>query len=402
MRIAFFDAFSGIAGDMTVAALIDAGVPLAAVEEAVARLGLDGLRLELGRRRRSGIAARSFSVRTSVESPPHRRYREIRDRLAASPLAEGVRSRALRIFRALAAAEGRVHGIPADEVSFHEVGAIDAIVDVVAVAVCLERLDVGEVYVSSLPAGSGLVASAHGAIPVPAPAVVELLRGFRLRPEDGSAELVTPTGAAIIAALATPGPPPEMIPEATGYGAGERELDDRPNLLRVLIGRRPPPPRRLPLPSAPTLAVEADEMVVLEANIDDMNPQLFEPAIEALFEAGARDVTLTPITMKKGRPGVLLRAIVSADDRERVAARLLGETSTIGLRSYPVSRLTLRRRVRTVETEFGSVLLKVVTLPDGGERAAPEYEDCRRVARARGVSVAEVHAAALRAAGRAE
>lgn len=397
MRLAFFDAFSGIAGDMTVAALIDAGAPLAAVEEAVAGLGLGALRLELCRRTRGGIAGRSFAVCDAPASPPHRRYREIRRLLEAAALPDGARSRALRIFRALAAAEAAVHGIAAEEVSFHEVGAIDAIVDVVAAAVCLDRLEVGEIYVSPLPLGSGLVRAAHGPLPVPAPAVVELLRGFRVRPEDGSAELVTPTGAAVISALATPGPPPEIMPEAIGYGAGDRDLDDRPNLLRVLIGRRAPGRTSASVAPSP---IETDEMIVLEANIDDMNPQLFEPAVEALFQAGARDVALLPITMKKGRPAVLLQVIAAPADRERLASRLLRETSTIGVRTYAVSRLTLPRRTRTVETEFGTVRLKVVALPGGGERATPEYEDCRRLARARGLPVADVHAAALRAAER--
>jgi pyridinium-3,5-bisthiocarboxylic acid mononucleotide nickel chelatase len=420
VRIAYFDTFSGIAGDMTIGALVDAGVPFDAVERGLAPLGLRGFRLELGKRVRSGITARKFSVHvdTEVSHPhghgggahhhhghgeaaphPHRHYAEIRELLARSELAPGVRSRAQRIFHALAVAEGRIHDVPPDDVAFHEVGAIDAIVDIVGTAICLDHLGVDEIYAGPLPLGSGFARSAHGVIPVPAPATLELLRGFRTRPDDGAIELVTPTGAAILAALATPAAAPEIAPEAIGYGAGDRELADRPNLLRVVVGRRAAAPGR---PAADPASVSEhlarDEMVVLEANIDDMSPELFEPAREALLAAGARDVALAPLLMKKGRPGTLLQVIAEPADRERIAAIVLRETSTIGVRFYPVSRIVLPRRSSSVETEYGPVAVKIVTLPDGSERAAPEYEDCRRIARERGVLVADVHAAALCAA----
>lgn len=426
MRVAYFDPFSGIAGDMTVGALIDAGVPFEAVERGLAPLGIGGYRLELGKRVRSGIAGRKFSVHVDGAAPAehaggehhphdvligdrptghegaaahaHRHYSEIRALLAKAPLPAGVRWRAERIFHALAVAEGRIHDIAPEDVAFHEVGAIDAIVDIVGTALCLEHLDVGEIYTGPISLGSGFVRSAHGVIPVPAPASLELLRGFPTRAE-GTSELVTPTGAAILAALATPGRAPEITPESVGYGAGDRELADRPNLLRVVIGRRRPAAASASPEQATFAGVGAvlDEMVVLEANIDDMSPQLFEPAVEALFAAGARDVTLAPLVMKKGRPGTLVQVIAAPSDRERLAGILLRETSTIGVRSHPVSRITLPRTMRTVQTPYGAVTVKVVTLPDGGERAAPEYEDCRRLARERGVPVHTVHTAALRA-----
>jgi len=419
MRVAYFDPFSGIAGDMTIGALIDAGVPFAAVERGLEPLGLKGYHLELGERVRSGITARKFSVHVDSDpshphdhgtgtapehghggsgAHPHRHYAEIRELLSRSALSPGVRSRAQRIFHALAVSEGRIHGVPTDDVAFHEVGAIDAIVDIVGTAICLEHLEVGEIYTGPLPLGSGFARSSHGVIPVPAPATLDLLRGFRTRPDDGAIELVTPTGAAILSALATPAAAPEIVPEAVGYGAGDRELADRPNLLRVVVGRREREERGPhPAASPGSAHLARDEMAVLEANIDDMSPELFEPAVEALFAAGARDVALAPLLMKKGRPGTLIQVIAEPADRERLAAILLRETSTIGVRTHPVSRFVLARRQSSVETEYGPIAVKLVTLPDGGERAAPEYEDCRRVARERGVPVADVHAAAQRA-----
>jgi pyridinium-3,5-bisthiocarboxylic acid mononucleotide nickel chelatase len=451
VKIAFFDAFSGVSGDMTVGAFLDLGVPLAAVEAGLAPLGLHSFHVELGRRTRSGIDAAKFTVHVDTDgldpghegsSPApgavrahdhlhehghphprdlpepggavqahahhhaqgaHRPYRQIRDLLGRADLAPGVRDRAQRIFRALAVAEGRIHGLAADDVEFHEVGAIDAIVDIVSAAICLDYLGVERVYCSPLPLGSGFTRSQHGVIPVPPPATIELLRGFAVRTGDGECELVTPTGAAILAALATPGSPPPLLPVAIGYGAGDRELADRPNLLRVILAEPLPAPGgsagwapigRRELGSLP----EREEMIVLEANIDDMNPQLFEAAVESLFAAGARDVTLAAVAMKKGRPGTLLQVIAEPTDLDRLGALILRETSTIGVRSYPVVRLTLPRSRRSVATPHGSVDVKVVTLPDGSTRAAPEYEDCRRVARERGVPVGDVYAAALAAA----
>jgi pyridinium-3,5-bisthiocarboxylic acid mononucleotide nickel chelatase len=419
VRIAYFDTFSGIAGDMTIAALVDAGVPFEVVEKGLEPLGLRGYRLELGRRVRSGITARKFDVHVDSDSPhphehvegaghrhghgaaaphEHRHYAEIRELLAHRPLPSGVRSRAQRIFHALAIAEGRVHDVSPDEVAFHEVGAIDAIVDIVGASICLEHLGVDQVYAGPLPLGGGFARTAHGVIPIPAPATLELLRGFTTRPYDGTIELVTPTGAAILAALATPAPPPELVPEAIGYGAGERELADRPNLLRVVIGRRPDAPAQVAVPTSAPAGLVSDERIVLETNIDDMSPELFEPVVESLFAAGAHDVTLAPIWMKKGRPGTLLQVIATPSDRERLVVILLRETSTIGVRGYPVSRWTLPRSTGIVATEYGPVAVKTVVLPDGSERTTPEYDDCRRLARERGVPVAQVHGAAQQAA----
>ena len=421
MAIAYLDAFSGISGDMTVGAFLDLGLPLDILESGLGALDLQGFRLDVGRRVRSGIAATKFTVDLGTPDPgvfvravaphgqgalrtpsgahgPHRPYREIRALLDRSALSPRVRERAQRVFRALAVAEAKIHGVPTDEVAFHEVGALDAIVDVVGAALCLEHFGVDELLVSPLPLGSGFVRTQHGVMPVPAPATLELLTGFPVRPDDGAAELVTPTGAAIVAALARPGAPGEIVPRAVGYGAGERELADRPNLLRVILGERPATDatRAAAAGAAPGLLRET--MVVLEANVDDMNPEFLPAAVDALFAAGARDVTLAPVSMKKGRPGTLLQVIGEPDARDRLAGVMLRETTTIGVRSYAVERLVLPREQRTVETRFGAIRVKVVTLPDGSRRAAPEHDDCLRAARAHDVPLAEVHAAALQVA----
>lgn len=437
--LAYLDAFSGISGDMTIGAFLDLGMPLALLEEGLAPLGVGGYRLDVEQLVRSGIRATKLDVQLGVEDPgvvvprdhahgehphshahdhehphsgarehdhphdgshahgPHRPYRDIRALLDRAPLPARVRERAQRVFHALAIAEGKIHGVAPDDVQFHEVGAIDAIVDVVGAALCLEHFGVDEVLVSPLPLGSGFVRAQHGVIPVPAPATVELLAGFPVRFGDGDRELVTPTGAAIVAALARPGDPGDIVPRAVGYGAGTRELYDRPNLLRVVLGERA---SRSAAASAALAGpgLERDQMVVLEANVDDMNPEFFDAAVEALFAAGARDVTLTSLAMKKGRPGTLLQVIAEPALRERLAGVMLRETSTIGVRWHTVDRLLLPRREQTVTTRYGAIRVKVVTLPDGSSRCAPEHDDCRRAAKAHAVPIAEVHAAALQMA----
>lgn len=404
MRVAYFDAFSGLSGDMTIGAFLDLGMPLAALEEGLAPLGLEEVTLDVGHRIRSGIRATKFTVDAPEisghhhhgsghdgHSHGHRSYRDIRSMLDRAALSPRVRQRAQLVFRALAVAEARIHAMPIDDVGFHEVGAVDAIVDIVGAAICLEHFGVEQVFVSPLPLGSGRTRSQHGVIPVPAPATVEILRGFPTRFEDGSHELVTPTGAAIVGALATPGAPPLLAPVSSGFGAGERDLPDRPNLLRVVLAdlvrpaKTPPPAHE---------GLEHDERIVLEANVDDMNPELFEPAMEALFEAGALDVSLSPLTMKRGRPATLVRVIADPARAEALSLVLLRDTSTIGVRSYAVARRMLPRRSREVHTPYGAISVKIVSVPGAEERAAPEYTDCQRAAREHGVPVSQVYEAA--------
>jgi hypothetical protein len=403
MRIAYFDTFSGISGDMTVGAWIDLGLPLARLRETVALLRLEGVEVSSERVERSGIGATKFHVRVHGEHPDppggrsqdhghghhhgHRHYADIRRQLAASALDVPVRERALAIFEALAEAEARVHGTDVDSVAFHEVGALDAIVDVVGAALGVVHFRLDDVYVSPLPLGDGVVRAAHGPLPVPGPATLELLRGWPVRLGDGRSELVTPTGAAIVAGLGRRAPAPPMVIQAVGYGAGDRVLDDRPNLLRIVLGE-------------PALETSRDEVVVLEATIDDMSPQLYEHVLERLLAAGARDAFLAPVVMKKSRPGTTLRVLAAPEDRDRLAAIVFAETSTIGLRFTTWQRLVLPREERVVETEHGVVRVKIAHAPDGTVNVAPELDDCRRLAAERGVPLKVVHRAALLAASR--
>jgi len=392
MRIVVLDAFSGISGDMTVGALLHLGLPLERIREAIETLGLRDVEVAAERVSRSGIAATKFHVRVRgrhSEAPghghAHRSYADIRALLGASALPARVKESALAIFRRLAEAEGRVHDVEPDAVEFHEVGALDAIVDVVGAALGFAYLGVEAVYARPLPLGQGRVETAHGPLPVPAPAVVELLRGRPVRVEDGTAELVTPTGAAIVAALAERQAAPEMRIDAVGYGAGDRVLPDRPNLLRILLGE-------------PHMPAGADEVVVLETTIDDLAPHIFEHVLERLLAAGARDAFLVPVIMKKSRPATMLRVLAAPPDRDRLAAIVFAETSTIGLRYTTWSRMVLPREERSVETPYGAVRVKVAHAPDGTVNIAPEIDDCRRVAAERGVPLKLVHQAAVAAA----
>ncbi len=386
-RTAYFDAFSGLAGDMIVAAMLDCGASFDDLERAVASLGLDGYRLKQSRRVMSGISAAHFSVEVSGHQP-HRHLGEIAAMIdGAGMLSQSVKRRAKAIFEALAQAEAKIHNTTPDQVHFHEVGAVDSIVDVVGAAWALDELGIGELLVSPLPAGTGFARSQHGIIPVPAPATAELLAGFPLRLGDGAAEMVTPTGAAVVRALARPAPVPLSFEiEKIGYGAGTRTLEDRPNVLRVMIGRE-------------HAAFDADEMIEIAANIDDLNPQVYEHVMERLFAAGARDVTLTPTMMKKGRPAVILSVIAEPPSRDAIARIIFAETSTIGLRFHPASRLKLHREIREVETRFGKIRVKVSHAHDGrahlhghaheyeASNVAPEYDDCKRAAVEHGIAL---------------
>jgi uncharacterized protein (TIGR00299 family) protein len=386
MRVLYFDAFSGMSGDMTVGAMLALGLPLATLRDTLATLPLDGYSVSATDRHVNGIAATKFDVNITARQHAHRPFRQIRNMIEASSLDPPVQRTALKIFEKLARAEARVHGTQPDEVEFHEVGAVDSIVDIVGAALGYTWLGIERAYVSKLPLGSGLVNSQHGRIPVPGPATAELLRGFPVCPEDGEGEILTPTGAAIVAALATPGPLAEMRIEKVGYGAGTRTLEDRPNILRLVVGEH-------------GATTASDSLFVLETNIDDYNPEFYDYLMERLFEAGARDVYLTPVHMKKNRPGIVLNILGTEPDREMLSGIVLSETSAIGVRYHPVRRVILSREIRHVHTPYGEVRVKVARDPDGRENLAPEYEDCKRVARASSVPIKLVHQAALAAAG---
>jgi len=384
-RIVYFDCASGASGDMLLGAVVDLGLPIDRLREELAKLPLPGYRLEARGVTRSGLLATKVDVVAEGPSPAHRHLRHILELLEASDLEAEVKGRSAALFRRLAEAEAAVHGTTVENVHFHEVGAVDSIVDIVGVAAGLAILGVERLEASPLPMGSGYVETAHGRLPVPAPAVVELARGVPTRecPEPG--ELVTPTGAAILVTLAARfGPMPPMVVEAVGYGAGARQGERVPNLLRVVIGR----------PVAAADAAEADEVWQLEANIDDASGETLGAAAQALFAAGALDVWLTPVTMKKGRPGVVLGCLADDAALEAVEAAVFRGTTTFGLRRWRVRRTKLAREHREVPTPFGPVRIKVGWRGGRIVTAMPEYEDCLRLAEARGLAFREVWEAA--------
>ena len=325
---------------------------------------------------------------------PHRHYGEIRGLIQRSALDADVAARALWIFDRIAEVEAALHGVPVAEVTFHEVGAVDSIIDIVGVAAALSWLQPRRVVSRPVPLGGGMVQTAHGLLPVPAPATLALLKGAPVVHGGPLCELTTPTGAAILAVTVSAyGPMPAMRILGVGHGAGTRELADRPNLLRVVAGEEAPTssgePAKPPKPG--------EQCVVLEANIDDMNPQLYEPLLEGLLAAGARDVWLTPVQMKKGRPGVIVGVLCDPAQRRDLTARLLRESTSLGVRAHEVSRTMLAREIVQVQTEFGPVAVKLGREPTSGElwNVAPEYESCREQARAHDVPIKRVYAAAL-------
>lgn len=367
MKNAYLDAFSGLSGDMIVGAILDAGAEFAELERAAAGLGIGGYRLSTRRKDVSGIAALKFEVEV-LEPQPERHLGQICAMIEGADLPPRVTRNAIAIFTALAEAEAKVHNTTPAEVHFHEVGAVDSIIDIVGAAWGFERLGVEQILVSALPMGTGFARSRHGVIPVPAPATAELLAGFPIRLNDGPSEMVTPTGAAIVRALARPAPTPLGFEvERVGYGAGTKDFSDRPNVLRLMLGRE-------------YSAFANDEVIEIAANIDDLNPQIYDHLSERLFAAGARDVTLTPTIMKKGRPGVIVSVLAEPAKRDSIAAIIFAETTTIGLRYHPMARLKLDRRIATVDTRFGAIRVKLSGDPSNPATVAPEYEDCRRAA----------------------
>jgi hypothetical protein len=380
-RVAFLDCFSGISGDMLLGALIDAGAGGDALRDELAKLGVGGWELRAERVSRAGIAATRAHVALAEAPQPHRRLPDILDIVRRSSLDTRDRERICAVFARLAEAEARVHGVAADAIDFHEVGALDAIVDIAGAVIGLRLLGVDEVYCSPLPAGSGTAKSAHGAIPVPAPATLELMAIANAPIAPASAdwpmEMVTPTGAALATTLAR-FERPAMRVSAVGYGAGGRDPERWPNVLRVWLGEA-------------ELSAARGSMLLMETNIDDMSPEIVGHVLERLFAAGAADAWTQPIQMKKGRPGMLLSAICGEEREDAIAAVLLRETSTLGVRVSRVSRHEAEREVLEFESSLGPAAVKVKRLPGEAARVAAEYEVCRRIAESRGMPLIEVY-----------
>ena len=384
MRTIYFDCFAGISGDMTLGALVAAGADPRELKERLALLDLPGYEVGFEEVDRSGISATRAVVRLTGGERPHRHLSDIRKIIVGSRLGAAVKARALKIFGRLAEAEARVHNVAVEKIHFHEVGAVDAIVDVVGACVGFELLGVERFAASALHVGSGTVEMAHGRFPVPPPAVAELLRGAPIYSTDIKGELVTPTGAAILATVCESfGALPRMRIEATGYGAGAREYEKFPNVLRVLVGE------------SEGAGVAADEeLLVVETNLDDASPQVLGHLMERAFERGALDCFFTHVQMKKSRPGVLVSVLCRPHEREAVLDLLFAETPTLGARSYAVTRRALEREAVTVETEFGRIAVKVGRHGGRVVSATPEYEECRAAALARGVPLRVVQEAA--------
>jgi len=378
--IAYLDCFSGLSGDMLLGALVDAGLSLDELRADLSHLSLPGYEISAERVSKRGISGTRVSVRAEA-SHEHRGLSDITAIIARAELPREVAARAVAVFTRLAEAEAAVHGHSVEEVHFHEVGAVDAIVDIVGALCGLRRLNVGKLYVSPLPLGGGWVDSAHGRLPVPAPATSLLLKGVPTYGGPVEAELVTPTGAAIVATLADGfGSMPPMTLRAVGWGAGAADLP-HPNLVRLFLGDAAEQPGR-------------QYLVMLETNVDDMNPEFFDHVMERLFTAGALDVFYTPILMKKSRPAVLVSVLADPERADQLADILFRETSTFGVRRREVLRQCLDREWREVDTPYGTVRVKIGLLDGEEVSAAPEYEDCRRLAGERGVPVMEVYQAA--------
>jgi len=391
-RVLHLDVFSGIAGNMMLGALLDLGLARKALESDLAGLGLDHA-LRVRRVRRGALAARYVDVvvpgrRTGRRSHDHgRTYREIRRLLSKARLDAPVRERALAVFEALGRAESRVHGIPLEKVHFHEVGAVDAMVDVAGAAIGLARLGIERVTASPVALGDGAADTQHGRIPLPAPATLELLRGVPTVPAHVSWETVTPTGAAILRTVVDAyGPLPAMTVEAIGHGAGDDREGPMPNVLRAVLGRE--------------AGARADRVVQLETNLDDLVPEHFDHIMERLFETGALDVSIQPLQMKKNRPGHLLRVLARPSERLALARVLFSESTAIGVRATESDRLVLEREQRRVETPYGRLRVKIVWDVEGRPFVSAEYDDCKRAAKKARVPLRDVVRAAEEA-GRA-
>ena len=386
MRIGYFDCFSGVSGDMILGALVDAGLKLDDLQAAVSSLGVAGIHLTAERVKRGAFVGTRVQVRTDERGHPHRHLPDVEAILDRADLPDPVRADATRIFRRLAEAEATVHDTTPDRIHFHEVGALDAIADIVGAAWGIRRLGLEQIRVSPINLGGGFIQAAHGKMPVPAPGTAALLAGVPAYASGIQFELTTPTGAAILTTLAVGyGPMPSMTIQRVAYGAGGRDLREQPNLLRLMVGETPGD-------------MERDQVTVLEATIDDMNPQFFEPLMDRLFEAGALDVFLSHVSMKKSRPGTTLTVLASPDTTDQCASLILSHSTSFGVRAQTATRWKLPRDFITVSTSYGSVRVKRGWLGDRISILAPEYEDCRRLAQTAGVPVQVIYDEARQAA----
>ncbi len=379
MKIAYLDTIAGISGDMTLGAFLSAGIPLELLAGELGKLKLGGFELTASHLQRNGISATKVDVIISDAPKYHRHLANVVEIIETSALSRTVQEMAKKIFREVAIAEAAVHNSTLEKVHFHEVGAIDSIVDIVGTAICMEQMGIERVYSSAVKVGSGgTVSTQHGAMPIPTPATMEILKGYPVVLTEIPFELTTPTGAAIIKALSAGVLSSEQVTATSiGYGAGTRDIPNLPNLLRLVIGDI-------------AQEHERDEVVAVETNIDDMNPEILPFVTEKLISAGALDAFLVPVVMKKGRPATLLSVLVGHKELDAILKILFTETSTLGVRMHPVERRKLPREQREIQTSLGTVKAKSVTL-DGRERLVPEFEECKRLAAEKRLPLVEIY-----------
>ena len=380
MKIAYLDCFAGASGDMFLGALLDAGLALDDLRTALSTLPLQGYTLRVAKEERNHLFGTRFIVDVEKDRQPARSFADIKTIIDAAGLSRWVKETSTRIFEDLALEEGRIHDRPPEKIHFHEVGALDSIVDIVGAVFGMESLGIGSLHASPLPLGSGFVETQHGRIPLPAPATIALLKGIPVYDSGVSAELVTPTGAALLKGLACSfGAMPPMVVEQVGYGVGSRELPDRPNLLRILVGRDTEEP-------------QTETVAVMEANVDDTNPEWLGFLMERLFGAGALDVLFCPVQMKKNRPAVLIQVIGKPHQKDRLMEILFQESTTLGVRYQMMQRKILAREEAEIDSPWGKMKVKKISRPDGSFQLLPEYESCRKIALENGLPIKDVYA----------
>ncbi|MFZ5597863.1 MAG: nickel pincer cofactor biosynthesis protein LarC [Bacillota bacterium] len=389
MNVLYLDCFAGISGDMCLGALIDAGVDSGRLERDLRKLPVHGWKLTVARKNYGGITGTKVDIEVREDHQPHRHFGDIKDLILDSPLPEKVQKNSLKIFERLAEAEGKVHGVPAGHVHFHEVGGVDSIIDIVGTSLALFYLNIESLHCSPVPTGRGTIKCRHGILPVPAPATAELLKGVPISPVDVEGEMTTPTGAAIATAFSpTFGPLPEMSVEAVGYGFGSKDYGI-PNFLRIFTG----------VAGEDKALYDYEPVAIIETNIDDMNPEFLGFITERMFENSALDVFMSPAYMKKNRPGYLLTVLCRPQNREKLLKIIFSETSTLGVRCRQETKVMLGRLTEEVDTPYGRVRIKKALDSSGSPlRAAPEYEDCKKIALEKGVPLRVIYEAALLAA----
>lgn len=380
MKIISYDCFSGISGDMNLGAMIDLGVDKSHLINELNKLNLKGWELFVQKDQRHGITGTKVTVKQTRHEHTHRHLSDIEKIINTSKLDSKIKELSMKIFMKIAIAEASVHGISLEKVHFHEVGAVDSIIDVVGAAICFDALNVEGVHISEVELGSGFVICDHGKLPVPAPATVEIIKGLPVTKGGVDFEATTPTGAAILATLGTDfNPELKILVEKTGYGIGQKENNEIPNLLRVFLGE------------AMTDSTSGHDALQMECNIDDMNPEFFEYISDRLFKAGASDVFLSNIIMKKGRPGIVLNIICENESADKIKNIIFSESSSLGIRTFPFRKDTLVRRFETIKTIYGEITIKRSFYKEKEVSSKPEYEECRRIAEESGIPLKEVY-----------